>query len=37
MLDASRRAGQLPGGTPIVLYKNNTDNKGRRTARTRTT
>lgn len=28
MLDASRRAGQLPGGTPIVLYKNNTDNKG---------
>jgi Pup amidohydrolase len=28
MLDASRRAGQLPGGTAIVLYKNNTDNKG---------
>src|SRR6187431_2989553 len=28
MLDAARRAGQLPGGTPIVLYKNNTDNKG---------
>src|SRR5512138_2426032 len=28
MLDASRRAGQLPGGTPINLYKNNTDNKG---------
>jgi proteasome accessory factor PafA2 len=28
MLDASRRAGQLPGGTPIVCYKNNTDNKG---------
>ena len=28
MLDASRRAGQLPGGPPIVLYKNNTDNKG---------
>jgi len=28
MLDASRRAGQLPGGAPIVLYKNNTDNKG---------
>ena len=28
MLDAPRRAGQLPGGTPIVLYKNNTDNKG---------
>jgi proteasome accessory factor A len=28
MLDASRRAGQLPGGSPIVLYKNNTDNKG---------
>ena len=28
MLDASRRAGQLPGGAPIMLYKNNTDNKG---------
>ncbi len=28
MLDAQRRAGQLPGGTPIALYKNNTDNKG---------
>ncbi|WP_263427330.1 depupylase/deamidase Dop [Nocardioides mangrovi] len=28
MLDASRRAGQLPNGAPIVLYKNNTDNKG---------
>ena len=28
MLDASRRAGQLPGGAPINLYKNNTDNKG---------
>ncbi|GAA1479456.1 depupylase/deamidase Dop [Nocardioides aestuarii] len=28
MLDASRRASQLPGGTPINLYKNNTDNKG---------
>src|SRR4051795_10145342 len=28
MLDASRRAGQLPGGSPIVCYKNNTDNKG---------
>src|ERR687896_467326 len=28
MLDASRRAGQLPGGAPILLYKNNTDNKG---------
>ncbi|MGZ5400748.1 MAG: proteasome accessory factor PafA2 family protein, partial [Nocardioides sp.] len=28
MLDASRRAGQLPGGGPINLYKNNTDNKG---------
>jgi proteasome accessory factor A len=28
MLDASRRAGQLPGGTTINLYKNNTDNKG---------
>ncbi|GCD89049.1 depupylase/deamidase Dop [Nocardioides sp. LS1] len=28
MLDAQRRAGQLPGGAPITLYKNNTDNKG---------
>jgi proteasome accessory factor PafA2 len=28
MLDAQRRASQLPGGAPIVLYKNNTDNKG---------
>ncbi|MCH1866855.1 proteasome accessory factor PafA2 [Nocardioides sp. CFH 31398] len=28
MLDAARRAAQLPGGAPIVLYKNNTDNKG---------
>ncbi len=28
MLDASRRAEQLPGGSPIHLYKNNTDNKG---------
>jgi len=28
MLDAQRRAGLLPGGSPIVLYKNNTDNKG---------
>src|SRR3954464_2845258 len=28
MLDAARRAGALPGGAPIVLYKNNTDNKG---------
>ena len=28
MLDAQRRAGQLPGGAAIVLYKNNTDNKG---------
>ena len=28
MLDAARRAGQLPGGGPINLYKNNTDNKG---------
>src|SRR5690242_15589455 len=28
MLDAQRRAGQLPGGSPIALYKNNTDNKG---------
>lgn len=28
MLDAQRRAGQLPGGAAIALYKNNTDNKG---------
>jgi proteasome accessory factor PafA2 len=28
MLDAQRRASLLPGGTSIVLYKNNTDNKG---------
>ncbi len=28
MLDASIRASQLPGGAPILLYKNNTDNKG---------
>ncbi|WP_370248501.1 depupylase/deamidase Dop [Nocardioides sp.] len=28
MLDASRRAAQLPGNPQIVLYKNNTDNKG---------
>jgi Pup amidohydrolase len=28
MLDASIRAGQLPGGAAILLYKNNTDNKG---------
>ncbi|GAA1908976.1 depupylase/deamidase Dop [Nocardioides lentus] len=28
MLDAAGRAGRLPGGAPIVLYKNNTDNKG---------
>src|SRR5919107_470292 len=28
MLDASRRAGQLPGTQPIHLYKHNTDNKG---------
>src|SRR6187455_3805570 len=28
MLDAARRAGQLPGGPAIVCYKNNTDNKG---------
>ena len=28
MLDASRMAAQVPGSTPIVLYKNNTDNKG---------
>jgi proteasome accessory factor A len=28
MLDAQRRASQLPTGAPITLYKNNTDNKG---------
>lgn len=28
MLDAARRAQQLPGHPQIVLYKNNTDNKG---------
>ncbi|QZY27664.1 depupylase/deamidase Dop [Nocardioides coralli] len=28
MLDAARRAAQLPGGNQINLYKNNTDNKG---------
>src|ERR1044071_6398348 len=28
MLDASRMAALVPGATPIVLYKNNTDNKG---------
>lgn len=28
MLDAQRRAGQLPGGAQIAMYKNNTDNKG---------
>ena len=28
MLDASRMAVQVPGSTPILLYKNNTDNKG---------
>ncbi|GAA4097937.1 depupylase/deamidase Dop [Nocardioides kongjuensis] len=28
MLDAARRAQQLPGNPQIVLYKNNTDNKG---------
>ena len=28
MLDAQRRAAQLPNGAPILLYKNNTDNKG---------
>src|SRR5919206_2879792 len=28
MLDAARRAAQLPNGSPIVLYKNNTDGKG---------
>ena len=28
MLDAARRASQLPQGAPITLYKNNTDGKG---------
>ncbi|MQA01336.1 MAG: proteasome accessory factor PafA2 [Streptosporangiales bacterium] len=28
MLEALRRAAQVPGAPPIVLYKNNTDNKG---------
>jgi proteasome accessory factor PafA2 len=28
MLDASRFAATIPGAAPIVLYKNNTDNKG---------
>jgi proteasome accessory factor A len=28
MLDASRFAAAVPGSVPIVLYKNNTDNKG---------
>jgi proteasome accessory factor A len=28
MLDASRFAAAIPGATPILLYKNNTDNKG---------
>ncbi len=28
MLEASRLAGRLPGAAGIVLYKNNTDNKG---------
>ncbi|GAA0987335.1 Depupylase [Nocardioides aquaticus] len=28
MLDAARRASSMPGGAPIVLYKNNTDGKG---------
>jgi Pup amidohydrolase len=28
MLDASRLAGAIPGASPILLYKNNTDNKG---------
>src|SRR3954454_7362587 len=28
MADAARRAAQLPGGSAIQLYKNNTDNKG---------
>jgi proteasome accessory factor A len=28
MLDASRLAASVPGAAPILLYKNNTDNKG---------
>ncbi len=28
MLDAARRASALPGGMPVNLYKNTTDNKG---------
>ncbi|MCW2813635.1 MAG: protein of unknown function domain protein, partial [Nocardioides sp.] len=28
MLDAAKRAAQLPGAPQILLYKNNTDNKG---------
>ncbi|MCF2527422.1 depupylase/deamidase Dop [Yinghuangia soli] len=28
MAEASRRAGEVPGGQQILLYKNNTDNKG---------
>ncbi|HEX2550338.1 MAG TPA: depupylase/deamidase Dop, partial [Nocardioidaceae bacterium] len=28
MLDAARFAAQIPGAAPILLYKNNTDNKG---------
>ncbi len=28
MLDAARLAGVIPGAAPILLYKNNTDNKG---------
>ena len=28
MLDAQRRAAALPGGQPILMYKNNTDGKG---------
>jgi Pup amidohydrolase len=28
MLDATRLAGTIPGTSPILLYKNNTDNKG---------
>ena len=28
MLDAARRASAVPGAAPLLLYKNNTDNKG---------
>ncbi|MDI2126643.1 depupylase/deamidase Dop [Yinghuangia seranimata] len=28
MAEAARRAGEVPGGQQILLYKNNTDNKG---------